>query len=101
MVAVDGSKFKAANSGQKNFSQKKLEKRLKEIDEKVERYLDEMDRADKQEKQAEISAEELKEKIARLKERKGRYEELLKELNASGNRQISLTDRDSRDGAHP
>jgi transposase len=96
MVAVDGSKFKAVNSGQRNFSQKKLEKRLKEIDQKVERYLDELERADKQEKQAEISAEELKEKIARLKERKGRYEELLKELKASGNSQISLTDGDSR-----
>jgi transposase len=96
MVAVDGSKFKAVNSGQRNFSQKKLEKRLKEIDQKVERYLDELDRADQQEKQAEISAAELKEKIARLKERKGRYEELLKELNASGHSQISLTDGDSR-----
>lgn len=96
MVAVDGNKFKAVNSGQRNFSQKKLEKRLKEIDQKVERYLDELDQADKQEKQAEISAEELKEKIARLKERKGRYEELLKKLNATGNSQISLTDPDSR-----
>ena len=48
LVAVDGSKFKAVNSGQRNFSQKKLEKRLKEIDQKVERYLNEMDRADRQ-----------------------------------------------------
>jgi transposase len=96
LVAVDGSKFKAVNSGQKNFSQKKLEKRLKEIDQKVERYLDEMEQADKREKEGEISAQELKEKIARLKERKGRYEELLKELKASGNSQISLTDPDSR-----
>jgi transposase len=96
LVAVDGSKFKAVNSGQRNFSQNKLEKRLKQIDQKVERYLDELDQADKEEKQAEISTEELKEKIARLKERKGRYEELLKELNATGNSQISLTDGDSR-----
>jgi transposase len=96
LVAVDGSKFKAVNSGQRNFNQKKLEKRVKEIDQKVERYFDEMEQSDKQEKQAEISAEEFKEKIARLKERKGRYEELLKELNASGNSQVSLTDSDSR-----
>ena len=96
LVAVDGSKFKAVNSGKKNFSQKKLEKRLKEIDQKVERYFDEMDRADKQEQQNEINAEELKQKIERLKERKGRYEELLKELKASGESQISLTDPDSR-----
>jgi transposase len=96
VVAVDGSKFKAVNSGQRNFSQKKLEKRLKEIDEKVERYLDEMERVDNKDKQAEMSAAELKEKIEKLKERKGRYEELLKELNASANSQISLTDGDSR-----
>jgi transposase len=96
LVAVDGSKFKAVNSGQKNFSQRKLEKRLKEINKKVERYLDEMDQADKQEKHDEITAEELKEKIDRLQQRKGRYEELLKELKASGHKQVSLTDADSR-----
>jgi transposase len=96
LVAVDGSKFKAVNSGERNFSQKKLEKRLKEIDQKVERYLDEMDRADKQEQQNDITAEDLKQKIERLKERKGRYNELLKELKASGQSQISLTDPDSR-----
>lgn len=43
-----------------------------------------------------ITAEELKQKIERLKERKGRYEELLKELKTSGEEQISLTDCDSR-----
>jgi len=97
LVAVDGSKLKAVNSGQKNFSPKKLEKRLKEIDKKVERYLDEMDRADKQEKAtSEITAAELKEKIEKLKQRKGQYEELLKVLKASGEKQISLTDGDSR-----
>jgi transposase len=96
LVAVDGSKFKAVNSGQRNFSQKKLEKRLKEIDKKVGHYLDEMDRADKGERHTTISAGDLKEKIAQLKERKGRYEELLKELKASGEKQISLTDADSR-----
>ena len=96
LVAVEGSKFKAVNSGQRNFSQKKLEKRLKEIDKKVERYLDEMERADKQEQKNRVTAEDLKGKIDKLKERKGRYEELLKELKASGEKQVSLTDPDSR-----
>ena len=96
LVAVDGSKFKAVNSGQRNFSQKKLEERLKKIDEKVERYLDEMDRGDEEGKDTEISATELKQKIEKLKERKGRYEELLKELGASGQSQVSLTDPESR-----
>ena len=72
LVAVDGSKFKAVNSGQRNFSQKKLEQRLKKIDEKVERYLDEMERGDEEGKDPEISAGELKQKIEKLKERKGR-----------------------------
>ena len=97
LVAVDGSKFKAVNSGQKNFSAKKLEKRLKQIENKVERYFDEMERADKQEKPgSEVTAAQLKEKIAQLKQRKGRYEELLKGLKVRGDKQVSLTDSDSR-----
>ena len=71
LVAVDGSKFKAVNSGKKNFSQKKLEKRLKEIDQKVERYLNEMDRADKQEQQNEINERSLSKKSRGLKSAKG------------------------------
>lgn len=96
LVAVDGSKFKAVNSGQKNFTRKKLERRLKEIDHKVESYLDEMERADQAEKDQPMEGEDLKHKIEKLKERKGRYEELLKALRASGASQISLTDPDSR-----
>jgi transposase len=95
-VAVDGSKFKAVNSGGRNFTKKKLERRLKELDHKVEQYLDEMDRSDRSEQDSRIDKEELKQKIEKLKERKGRYEELLKELNRSGQSQVSLTDPDSR-----
>lgn len=55
-----------------------------------------MDRRDEEGKDTEISAAELKQKIQKLKERKGRYEELLKELRASGQSQVSLTDPESR-----
>jgi transposase len=97
LVAIDGSKFKAVNSGQKNFNAKKLEQRLKEIDHKVEHYLNEMERLDQQEKPAEkLSGVELQSKIDQLKARKGKYEELLEELKGSGEKQISLTDPDSR-----
>lgn len=96
LVAVDGSKFKAVNSGGRNFTKKKLERRLKELDHKVEGYLDEMDRTDPSEPDTPLDKEELKQKIEKLKERKGRYEELLKELNQSGQSQVSLTDPDSR-----
>lgn len=97
LVAVDGSKFKAVNSGQNNFSAKKLEQRLREIEQKVERYLDEMERFDQEEKAPQqIRGAELKNKIEQLKKRKGKYEALLEELKRSGEKQISLTDPDSR-----
>jgi transposase len=97
LVAVDGSKFKAVNSGQKNFNGKKLEQRIKEIDHKVEHYLNEMEYLDQQEKPAEkLSGVELQSKIDQLKQRQGKYEELLEELKRSGERQISLSDPDSR-----
>ena len=96
LVALDGSKFKAVNSGQRNFSQKKLERRLKELDQKVERYLDEMEQADQSQNDPPVDKEDLKHKIDKLRERKGRYEELLNELNESGQKQVSLTDADSR-----
>ncbi|MBI2351816.1 MAG: IS1182 family transposase [Deltaproteobacteria bacterium] len=97
LVAIDGSKFKAVNSSDRNFSRGKLERKIKEIEEKIEKYLDEMDRADAQEGEAkEAGAEGLKEKVEKLRERKGRYDELLKELERSGESQISLTDPDSR-----
>ena len=97
LIAIDGSKFKAVNSSDRNFSRAKLERKIKEIDEKVEKYLDDMDRADELEKDIkQPSGVELNEKIKKLTERKGRYDELLKELETSGESQISLTDPDSR-----
>jgi transposase len=97
LIAIDGSKFKAVNSSDRNFSEKKLQKKIKEIEEKIEKYLNDLDRADEQEAEAkEVGGEGLKEKIEKLKERKGRYDELLKELERSGESQISLTDPDSR-----
>jgi CheY-like chemotaxis protein len=96
LVALDGSKFKAVNSGERHFTGKKLERRLKELDHKVERYLDELDRSDGLEEDSPVDKEDLKQKIEKLKERKGRYEELLKELKSTGQSQVSLTDPDSR-----
>ena len=96
LVALDGSKFKAVHSGQRNFSQNKLERRLKELDQKVQRYLDEMEQADQSPNDPPVDKEDLKHKIDQLRERKGRYEELLNELNESGQKQVSLTDPDSR-----
>lgn len=97
LVAIDSSKFKAVNSKKRNFNEAKLKRAIKEIEEKVEHYLTELEGNDKEEaKIAHCSAEEIKDKIKILKDRKDRYQGLLKELRESGETQISLTDTDSR-----
>ena len=97
LVAVDGSKFKAVNSKGRNFTEGVLEKRLKEIDEKIDRYLKQLDEADEQEaRDHRPAAEGLKEKIAYLKDRKHDYELMQHQMAEEGKTQISLTDPDSR-----
>lgn len=97
LVAIDGSKFKAQNNKKRNFTASKLDKSIKEIDAKIKDYLDQLDEADQQE--AEFKAptpEQLKEKIEQLRKRKENYDLVEKQLKASGQPQISLTDPDSR-----
>jgi transposase len=97
LVAIDGSKFGAVNSPKRNFTEKKLRRMIGEIDDKIDRYLKELDRQDKQEAgQQSLSREQLKEKIERYKERRAQYEQLKRELKQSGESQISLTDPESR-----
>lgn len=97
LIAVDGSKFKAVNSNKRNFDKKRLEKKIKETEESINRYLDELDANDKAEGNVkEVSAEKLAEKIKKFKEQKQKQEKILKQLKDSGEKQISLTDPDSR-----
>ena len=97
LVAIDGSKFKAVNSREQNFTKRKLKALTKRIDEKIERYLEELDENDARESGSEEwTKEELQERIEGLKKRKGKYEELQQELEESGESQISLTDADAR-----
>lgn len=96
-VAVDGSKFKAVNNRKRNFNAKKLERAIKEIDSKIDAYLKELDEADEQEPEVKTpSAAELQAKIKQLQERKQKYQGLRQELKESGEKQVSLTDPDSR-----
>jgi transposase len=97
LVAIDGSKFKAVNSKKRNFNEKKLKQALKEIEAKIEKYIQEMDEEDEKESEYRSpGAEELKGKINQLKERQVKYEGILGRLLNSGENQISLTDPDSR-----
>ena len=97
LVAIDGSKFKAVNSRRKNFTKKRLKRTIQKLDEDIDRYLDEMDEADEEEpEEKKLSAEELQEKIEEMRRRRAEAEKMKKELDESGETQISLTDPDSR-----
>lgn len=97
LVAIDGSKFKAVNSRERNFTERKLKALRKRVEDKIERYLQELDENDAQETNSEKwTKEELEEKIAWLKKRKGRYDELQQQMEGSGESQVSLTDVDAR-----
>ncbi len=96
-VAIDGSKFKAVNSRDRNFTKAKLKRRLQQIDESIERYLTEMESADRQHSEvSEDKTQRLQDKIEILKEEIGRLKKLEVELLASPDQQISLTDPDAR-----
>jgi transposase len=97
-VAIDGSKFKAMNTRDKNFTRAKMERRLAQIEESVARYLSQLDTADLQEPSEALAAKtaHLKEKLAKLAGELQRQKAIEKEMLASPDQQISLTDPDSR-----
>jgi len=97
LVAIDGSKFLAVNSRQRNFSQAKLTRALQDLDEKIARYLTELDQQDAQEANVTpVTADDLKVKIDHLRTRQAHYQTLQHQLEQSGQTQLSLTDPDSR-----
>ena len=97
-VAIDGSKFKAVNNRDKNFTRAKMERRMAQIEESVARYLQQLDSADRQEPSEALKTKtsRLKEKIEKLKEQMRRLEDLKVQMLATPDQQISLTDPDSR-----
>ncbi len=97
-VVIDGSKFKAVNNRDRNFTRAKMERRLAQIEESVARYLRQLDSADRQEPSAarETKTARLKEKIAKLKPEVQRLHGLRAQMLAAPDQQISLTDPDSR-----
>src|SRR5467141_1516366 len=97
-VAIDGSKFKAVNNRDKNFTRAKMDRRMTQIEEGVARYLQQLDTADRQEPSEALKTKtsRLKEKIAKLKEQMQRLEVLKVQMLATPDQQISLTDPDAR-----
>jgi transposase len=97
IVAIDGSKFKAVNNRDKNFTEHKLKARMAQLEESVGRYLGELDRADRNPAAvSEGRVSHLKEKVSRLKEQMQRLKEIGEQLQAAPDHQVSLTDPDAR-----
>ena len=97
-VAIDGSKFKAVNTRDKNFTSGKVERRRAQLEKSVARYLAQLDTADLQEPSEELAAKtaHLKEKLVKLESEMRRLAAMEKLMLASPDQQISLTDPDSR-----
>jgi transposase len=89
-VVIDGSKFKAVNNRDKNFTRAKMERRLAQIEESVARYLQQLDSADRQEpsEARETKTTRLKEKIAKLNEEVRRLHELKAQMLAAPDQRI-------------
>ena len=97
VVAIDGSKFKAVNNRDRNFTSAKIERRMKQIEESIERYLAAMDTADRAEPDvAQAKTARLQDKIAALKEQMQQLKQLEVRMLAAPDQQLSLTDPDAR-----
>ena len=97
IVAIDASKFKAVNNRDKNFTDRKLQARIEQLEDSIKRYLIELDRADR-----DVTAvlpgrvTHLKEKIVKVKQQMQSLEAIGERMKASKDGQISLTDPDAR-----
>jgi len=96
-VAIDGSKFKAVNNRDKNFTEAKMKRRKEGIEQAITHYLEELDEADKAEPEiAQAKVPAIEARIEKLREEMGKLNVYDKELEASPDKQLSITDPDSR-----
>src|ERR671916_1178131 len=97
LIAVDGSKFKAVNNRDKNFTPHKLQKRIEQVEASIARYLAAMETADRHEDEVlKAKSARLKEKIAALREQAQRFRDMEPAVRAAPDQQVSLTDPDAR-----
>ena len=98
IVAIDGSKFKAVNARDKNFTPNKVQKRQEQIEESIKRYLDALDTADRTQGPAEFNAkaDRLQDKLKTMREQMRRIKQIEQRLKTESAGQLSLTDRDAR-----
>ena len=97
VAAIDGSRFKAVNTRDKNFTRASIQRRMEQVEASIERYMAALDTADRQEGEtARIRSVRLKDKIASLREQMQAFKALEVAVHAAADQQISLTDPDAR-----
>jgi transposase len=97
VAAIDGSKFKAVNTRDKNFTRASIQRRMEQVEASIERYMAALETADRHDGEiAETKSVRLKEKIAALREQMKDFQALEVQVHAAPNQQISLTDPDAR-----
>jgi transposase len=97
VVAIDGSKFKAVNNRDKNFTVVKVAKRMEQVEASIARYLAALDRADREESDvAEAKTTRIKDKIAGLRRQMQALKAMEQAVQAAPDKQVSLTDPDAR-----
>ena len=93
IVAIDGSKFKAVNNRDKNFTDRKLKARTQQLEESITRYLAELDRADREPAAVtEVRVAHLRDKVAAVRVQMRRLEQIGQQMATAPDGQISLTD---------
>ena len=97
VVAIDGSKFKAVNNRDKNFTVAKVAKRLQQVEDSIARCLAALDRADRDESDvAEAKTSRIKDKIDGLRRQMRALREMEQTVRRAPDQQVSLTDPDAR-----
>ena len=97
LVAIDGSKFKAVNSRDKNFTRKSVKRRLQKTQANIDRYLAKLDAVDREEPEIrEVTAAQLQQKIASMEAKMEELQAHEAEVEAHPDHQVSLTDPDAR-----
>lgn len=97
LIAVDGTKIKAYNSKKNNFNKKKIKRHLAYIDERIDEYMNALDKADEAESELSVpDAAELMRRVAEYQERKQEYNSMLDKMEVQGINEVSITDPDAR-----
>ena len=100
-VAIDGSKFKAVNNRDKNYTQRKLQARIEQVEESIARYMEELNLADRQaEFSTRLRVAHIKEKIASLHCQIDEFNALGRQLQQAPDKQISQTNPNARSMAN-